>query len=932
MDIPTHKTSQELLEHVLRTSSFTSNTIERIFVDNCALYGQSFFNHVFFTLQGSTRNKKEKLIETLDENGEISMVYKLLDTYLLEFFVRNTSLNTSNAVKDLIQYSSIIKSTHLVEYIYSISETTVDSDTFLARILDALLTDSLTSFEFSVRLSNLCSWEKFRSYLTTHPSWCYSTIQQNQSSILSKFYSVNYTRKTFVKISRVLQDVTKTLYKENRSSFFKWISTMMDQNHQRMTDNWIMGIRTFQSNLSSSNTMLLNVFCSIFVLSKKNCDSLEDVRYNNFIECLTNIEYPLQIDPKTCLFYIRSTLFDVVIYPLFKKFEYVSKEYRELENTIENATVEYTNNNGCILSIATSLGNMFKSKLQYLSKSVDVKNLLIPQICDIIIEHGQDFMKWIFENKKIVDENLGNSDLNIITMLTNVLFVLNSLKEKFNCFTFPKDDSATLFDVCIFVITNPQIHSHEKTEAVRFLNLHIKDNHFPNPLFLQLLSYYGQIGKKKRTENSRVQETFLSKIISIMADKYSKICKINFLPSSKEQSTVFMMLNNLSEKFESFRENYEYARETYDDSLPLSVQQIISQHQYFQLAGDRYVESTTILENLHKCIIFEDFKTVLISPIIVDKLSELILYIVRYAEKRFIRSFEILSEVFTLVTRMITFPEFAERFIGVCGSTKPEEFIRIQDNICLKSEIYSTFDEEINTQLSKNILPTDAQTSRVTFQLMKKMFKIHKEIDSQITNILNTLMLYKSTPIDYDNVPERFLDPLMHSIIEEPLVLPHSNIVMDRVVICRYLEDREENPFTRENLTIQDLNVYNETEEAQTIIQKFTEEWKEWEETYSNSQNKNLEEGNKEESKVEESKVEESKEDESKPESKVEESKQESKEDESKPESKVEESKQESKEDESKPESKVEERKEDESKQEDSMDDTTDDTTDDDDI
>ena len=58
-------------------------------------------------------------------------------------------------------------------------------------------------------------------------------------------------------------------------------------------------------------------------------------------------------------------------------------------------------------------------------------------------------------------------------------------------------------------------------------------------------------------------------------------------------------------------------------------------------------------------------------------------------------------------------------------------------------------------------------------------------------------------------IPDDFCDPIMSTLIEDPVILPKMDIIMDRSVITRHLISEETNPFNREHLTIESLNEYN---------------------------------------------------------------------------------------------------------------------------
>uniref|UniRef100_A0A7S3YTZ8 Ubiquitin conjugation factor E4 B n=2 Tax=Lotharella globosa TaxID=91324 RepID=A0A7S3YTZ8_9EUKA len=54
---------------------------------------------------------------------------------------------------------------------------------------------------------------------------------------------------------------------------------------------------------------------------------------------------------------------------------------------------------------------------------------------------------------------------------------------------------------------------------------------------------------------------------------------------------------------------------------------------------------------------------------------------------------------------------------------------------------------------------------------------------------------------DEDDIPDKYLDPLMATVMRHPVRLPSSKMVMDRAVIMRHLLNDETDPFNRAKLT-----------------------------------------------------------------------------------------------------------------------------------
>mmetsp|Transcript_20119 Transcript_20119/g.51023 ORF Transcript_20119/g.51023 Transcript_20119/m.51023 type:complete len:99 (-) Transcript_20119:140-436(-) len=58
---------------------------------------------------------------------------------------------------------------------------------------------------------------------------------------------------------------------------------------------------------------------------------------------------------------------------------------------------------------------------------------------------------------------------------------------------------------------------------------------------------------------------------------------------------------------------------------------------------------------------------------------------------------------------------------------------------------------------------------------------------------------------DLADCPDEFLDPILSTLMEDPVILPTSNTVMDRAVITRHLLTDPKDPFNRAPLSQDDL-------------------------------------------------------------------------------------------------------------------------------
>ena len=77
--------------------------------------------------------------------------------------------------------------------------------------------------------------------------------------------------------------------------------------------------------------------------------------------------------------------------------------------------------------------------------------------------------------------------------------------------------------------------------------------------------------------------------------------------------------------------------------------------------------------------------------------------------------------------------------------------------------------------------------------------------------------------------PEELCDPLLTTLIKEPVKIPTSDIFMDKSVIIKHLLSDESDPFNRKKLTIQMLEEYNNSsaiKEENLNLKNKINEWK----------------------------------------------------------------------------------------------------------
>jgi hypothetical protein len=115
-----------------------------------------------------------------------------------------------------------------------------------------------------------------------------------------------------------------------------------------------------------------------------------------------------------------------------------------------------------------------------------------------------------------------------------------------------------------------------------------------------------------------------------------------------------------------------------------------------------------------------------------------------------------------------------------------------------------------------------------------KVFNLSRfESIEELTEFTHTLKSFIGKQSEFGNdvvYPDEFLDPIMCTKIETPLMLPdNDDIFVEKSIIEKHLLTEETNPFNRSKLTIQQLEEYNQTPMVIQKIDAFTKRMRSWE-------------------------------------------------------------------------------------------------------
>ena len=135
-----------------------------------------------------------------------------------------------------------------------------------------------------------------------------------------------------------------------------------------------------------------------------------------------------------------------------------------------------------------------------------------------------------------------------------------------------------------------------------------------------------------------------------------------------------------------------------------------------------------------------------------------------------------------------------------------------------------------NSDFSKSLVN---ETRFLNFSYFRKMGKIlyeHKKslLNQEYITFSNSIHELEEAhklinDIDLDEMPDEFLDPIMGTFIDDPVMLPECETIMNRDIIYRHVLAEKNNPFNRKELTIAEIESFNALEDTKKKIAEFNE-------------------------------------------------------------------------------------------------------------
>lgn len=160
------------------------------------------------------------------------------------------------------------------------------------------------------------------------------------------------------------------------------------------------------------------------------------------------------------------------------------------------------------------------------------------------------------------------------------------------------------------------------------------------------------------------------------------------------------------------------------------------------------------------------------------------------------------------------------------------DFHPLDGLIIIKSILLNLIHKMSNETILVNIISENDGYIKNSILLLINILSKKDKIKTMDYNYLNFLDTKITTKLDAIKaldieIPDELCDPIMDTIIQNPIMLPN-NIIIDYSTISRHLLTNETNPFNREPLTHEILEEYNQLQDVKIKIDAFKLKLKEF--------------------------------------------------------------------------------------------------------
>jgi hypothetical protein len=181
------------------------------------------------------------------------------------------------------------------------------------------------------------------------------------------------------------------------------------------------------------------------------------------------------------------------------------------------------------------------------------------------------------------------------------------------------------------------------------------------------------------------------------------------------------------------------------------------------------------------------------------------------------------------------YPETEEKFLLLVGRILSNIYMKTGNKFQLHQNATHFQNANFETELVKKCVEIiKDRINKKSGSIIDIKEKISKYIPHVNTNILSEIeknIILESLEVNYKEeiqYPSEFTDPITCKPIITPVMIPNINEIFERISVVTQIYNQGINPYTREPLTLEELEKYNSKEDIIKKINEFQEEKNKW--------------------------------------------------------------------------------------------------------
>lgn len=143
-------------------------------------------------------------------------------------------------------------------------------------------------------------------------------------------------------------------------------------------------------------------------------------------------------------------------------------------------------------------------------------------------------------------------------------------------------------------------------------------------------------------------------------------------------------------------------------------------------------------------------------------------------------------------------------------------------------DVFTNMFELINTIKNNSEFKREIHDYISSVKELLPRVKMNKKIKDELTEYFNNYNLDDPEYINVSDLPEEFVDPLLCIPIKVPVMIPNVKLIFDRTSIVSQLHHDKVNPYTREPMTVEQVDKYNTEESVISQINSFKDKFALW--------------------------------------------------------------------------------------------------------